>query len=64
LLDDPVIAFAFNVATNDPGPVHVTDTEIEVPDVGVGVNTQPLALPVLVKLDAERPDTDSLNVSV
>jgi hypothetical protein len=64
LLDEPTIEFAFSVATKVPGPVHVTVTVIEVPDVGVGVNTQPFAVPVFEKSDDERPDTDSLNVSV
>jgi hypothetical protein len=58
LFDEPTTVLAFNVATTVPGPVHVTVTVTDVPDVGFGVNTQPFAVPVFEKSEVERPETD------
>ncbi len=57
-------AFALSCATSVPAPTHVTVTVIVVPDAADGVKVQPVAVPVFVKLDADRPETDSLNVNV
>lgn len=56
--------FAFKRAISVPAPVQVTDTVIEVPELPEGEKVQPVAVPLLVKSDEDRPDTVSLNVKV
>ena len=57
-----VLVFSWLITV--PAPVHVTETVTEVPDDAEGVKTHPVAVPVFVKLDADRPETDSVNVNV
>ena len=56
--------FAFKRAIRVPAPVQVTDTVIEVPELPEGEKVQPVAVPLLVKSDEDRPETVSLKVNV
>ena len=56
--------FALSCATSVPAPTQVAVTVMVVPDVVDGVKVQPVAVPVFVKLDDDRPETDSLKVNV
>jgi hypothetical protein len=56
---------AFNCATKEPFPVHVTLTDTEgLAVVALGVKTHPVAVPVDEKSLARIPDTASENVNV
>ena len=44
--------------------MQVTDTVIEVPELPEGEKVQPVAVPLLVKSDEDRPETVSLKVNV
>ena len=56
---------AFNCATKEPLPVHVTLTDTEGFAVAaLGVKTHPVAVPVEEKSLARIPDTASENVNV
>jgi hypothetical protein len=58
-------AFAASRAITVPSEVHVTETVMLVPETELGVNEQPLAVPLaLLKSPEAIPLTDSLNASV
>ena len=58
-------AFAAKRATTVPSLEHVAETVMLVPEVALGVNTQPVAVPAsLLKSPAAMLFTDSLNASV
>jgi hypothetical protein len=58
-------AFAASRATTVPSLEHVTETVMLVPEVALGVNTQPVAVPAsLLKSPAAMLLTDSLNARV
>jgi hypothetical protein len=58
-------AFAAKRATTVPSLEHVAETVMLVPEVALGVNTQPVAVPAsLLKSPAAMLFTDSLNSSV
>ena len=58
-------AFAASRATTVPSLAHVTETVMLVPEVALGVNTQPVAVPAsLLKSLAAMLLTDSLNARV
>ena len=60
-----VTAFAASRATTVPSLAHVTETVMLVPEVALGVNTQPVAVPAsLLKSLAAMLLTDSLNARV
>ena len=62
---ESAIAFAASRATTVPSLEHVTETVMLVPEVALGVNTQPDAVPAsLLKSPAAMPLTDSLNARV
>jgi hypothetical protein len=55
---------AFNCATKEPFPVHVTLTDTEgFATAALGVKTHPVAVPVEEKSLARIPDTASENVN-
>jgi hypothetical protein len=62
---ESAIAFAASRATTVPSLEHVTETVMLVPEVALGVNTQPDAVPAsLLKSPAAMLLTDLLNASV
>lgn len=62
---ESVTAFAASRAITVPSEVHVTETVMLVPETELGVNEQPLAVPLaLLKSPEAIPLTDSLNASV
>jgi hypothetical protein len=60
-----VTAFVASRITTVPSLEHVTETVMLVPELALGVNTQPVAVPAsLLKSPAAMPLTDSLNARV
>ncbi len=60
-----VTAFVASRITTVPSLEHVTETVMLVPELALGVNTQPVAVPAsLLKSPAVMPLTDSLNARV
>lgn len=58
-------AFAASRATTVPSLEHVTETVMVLPELALGVNTQPVAVPAsLLKSPAAMLLTDSLNARV
>ena len=65
LFAESVTAFVASRATTVPSLEHVTETVMLVPEVALGVNTQPDAVPAsLLKSPVAMPLTDSLNARV
>jgi hypothetical protein len=62
---ESVTLVAASRATTVPSLEHVTETVMLVPEIALGVNTQPVAVPAsLLKSSAAMPLTDSLNAKV